>query len=53
MSHALQYARHWPRFGGFSTGSGWPATGWLHMKQGTGWPGAIIGNNLFMLQALN
>jgi hypothetical protein len=53
MSHALQYARHWPRFGGLSTGAGWPASGRLQLKQGTGWPADITGNNLFMLLALN
>jgi hypothetical protein len=58
ISHGLQYARYWPYFGAWAL-IAWPpvnvcapVNGALQLKQGTGWPAGIVGNDLSMVYPL-
>ena len=51
ISHGVQYARYWPYFGAWAliacapVNVCAPVNGALQLKQGTGWPAGIVGND--------
>ena len=51
ISHVSQYARHWPYFGAWAlmpcapVNVCAPVNSALQLKQGTGWPAGIVGND--------